>query len=290
MRITILVIAFILSISVLASLPVSCDTSKASRENYPAFSISVEIPAPHRDFDGGKTPGSLMDKGYESAGLAYDIVITPVAPEFRSRSALDEYLNKMLGLTNRMQQYIASRHPSERWSVSSRNNMQFTGLTVDDFIMEASFSRIIPDHKASVSIAIAALKSDYSQIALVSVVGPRGRRPEIEAAAKAMSQSVDKIGSGNTQASANQGLKPDQIELFGVVESIASDSRSLVMKADTVSTHGQANTHLDPPRQKTVLLNSLPTEIAVGSRIRVVGQNSGSGKPIRAETLSLAGL
>ena len=287
MKVWYVVIASVLCVCVLSGVPASCDAQKVTWEVYQAYNISVEISSPHDSFNPSKTPGSLMDEGYLSGGLAYDVIVAPIAPALRSKAALDDYLNQMLGLTNRIQQAIASRHPSEKWNVSAKNGKEFTGITIDDFIMDPSFDKIASDHKASISMAIAALKSDYSQCLLVSVAGPRDRRSEIEAAAKAMAQSVDNASSEASQAATPPELRPDQIELIGVVKSISLRSKSLVMNVDTVNTRDQGSITLNPPRSKTVFASGFPKRIMVGSRLKVVGRNSGVGKPVRADVLLL---
>jgi hypothetical protein len=83
-------------------------------------------------------------------------------------------------------------------------------------------------------------------------------------------------------------LKQGQIELAGVVDAISADRRSVTVIVDTVTMPGQNPIDLSPARSKKVMLRQKLSWLAPGQRIRLLGKNTGIGKPMTADSLEKA--
>ncbi len=156
-----------------------------------------------------------------------------------------------------------------------------------------------PGMRAKMSVYAADLPSDKTRRLVLVFVGPAERSSEVEDLAQIALDSItftglkraDNTTAANTAVSdaRSQGLtlSRGQIALKGKVETISPQSKSLTMLADEVVAYGQSAVTLNPARRKIVNYSSLPEDVAVGTRILVIGPNSGTGKPMTAVTIVL---
>ena len=77
-------------------------------------------------------------------------------------------------------------------------------------------------------------------------------------------------------------LKKGEIQVVGVVESVALDGKVLTLTAQHIIMPESAPVKLDPPRRKVVRMKA-DAGIAVGDRVVVIGPNAGVGKAMDAD-------
>lgn len=80
-------------------------------------------------------------------------------------------------------------------------------------------------------------------------------------------------------------IKKGEIELAGSVTSIAPDCKTMILCVDSVIMPGQAPITLSPVRSKKVMLRYKLDWLAVGQRVRIMGKNTGIGKPMTADAV-----
>lgn len=92
-----------------------------------------------------------------------------------------------------------------------------------------------------------------------------------------------------------------EIALTGTVTSVRASARSLILAVTAVITPDGKTTQLPASRPKTILVNAdtsfvgaggaakALTDLQSGTAVRVLGRDSGSGKPLTARTISLTG-
>lgn len=77
-------------------------------------------------------------------------------------------------------------------------------------------------------------------------------------------------------------LKKGDIELSGAVNSISADGKTMMLCADSVKMPGQTPITLIPARPKKVMLRKKVDWLAAGQCVRIIGKNTGIGKPMTA--------
>jgi len=82
-------------------------------------------------------------------------------------------------------------------------------------------------------------------------------------------------------------LKKGEIELLGTVESVDEKRGEIVMMVSEITMPRLKPIPLDPHRRKIVLYKTLLPGIEPGARIRVIGKNTGVGRPVSADVLEL---
>ena len=140
------------------------------------------------------------------------------------------------------------------------------------------------------------LPSDQARMLAFFFVGPPERASEMDSLTQFVLNSVNFTTLKPVQATANAtsqilngtlALAKGQIALYGKVESLKVESKSMTLLVDKVVAFRQPAVALDPPRQKIVRYSALPAGVVVGSRVIVVGKNAGTGKPMTADTIKL---
>jgi hypothetical protein len=219
-------------------------------------------------------------------GLAIAVGVGRIPANMSASSAMDDMVRRM----NLM-----------RTSFETGQGVMFRGAS-GTFTLTKEMARGLPPSMpfrpgASVQMTIytTPLPRDPSLMLALYAGGPAVQAANVDNLAKLVLSSISFIelkpgaNSPATQQPSDSGavLTSGQIALCGKVQSIKAESKSLTMLADTVVAYGQKPANLSPPREKSVTYSELPKDVAVGSRIVVVGKNAGTGKPMNADSIKL---
>jgi len=305
-------LAFVLAVLVVATLPAVADDSGVLR--YPSYGFSVVLPTPREaiGLDLGQING--MIESYKANNLAYVVFATD---DIQPKNAT---ARQALGMIAQMGAAISAQAPEMGFHVLNGSNAQaiaatgFGARVSKDMATKSGKSAM--DWTTSVPAQLRAMFGDdiYQAVLIVpktetgrmivgvGIVGPGGQSPQIDAEVARVMQTLS-IGAQPAVASASNGpgassatasalkslssLKKGQIELIGIVSSLDKPGKSLVMMVSQVTSCGQAPVGLDPARQKKIFAKTIPAGVKEGSRIVVVGADSGVGKPVTADTIKV---
>lgn len=227
---------------------------------------------------------------YNCGGLGVAVMI----PKLDQKDSLNIDVDRLAGQTG-----------LGRTSFRSPQGVDFTGASgvlvlTQDMISGAPPSlQLKPGMRAKMCVYAARLPSDRLRALVLVFVGPSDKSSEVDSLVQTVLNSIDFSGLKRSDSrpaagaaapdAPNQGLalSPGQIALKGSVKTISAESKSLTMLADSVTAYGQTPVALNPARQKVINYSQLPAGVSVGSRILVIGPNSGTGKPMRADAVVL---
>ena len=236
-----------------------------------------------------------------SGEFIYLIRITKISPNTLTSTAIEQAIQAEWNFASRLA-------PVKRWEITSRGGELFKGASHEihpdeDMPDEAAVLKtVLKGRTGFICSSSAPVLDDSSPILTVGVIGHKGRDSEIENMAKYFAFGVAKLGKKPSPtvkpappkppevsppkpptAKPRPQLKKGQIEVSGVIASIASDKKSLDATVDQVRLPGGQPVKLDPPRKKKVILKSLPAGAAVGAKITAMGKDEGVGTPLKAE-------
>jgi len=231
----------------------------------------------------------------------YLIRITKVAPNTLTSTAIEQEIQAEWNFASRL-------GPAQRWEMTSRGGELFKGTSHaihpdEDMPDEAAVLKtVLKGRTGFICSSSAPVGDESSPILTVGVIGPKGRDSEVANMAKYFAYGVVKLGkkpSSPTKPAPPEPpevtppkppaskpppqLKKGQIEVSGVIASVASNKKSLVATVDQIRLPGGKLIKLDPPRDKKVILKSLPAGTMVGAKITAIGKDEGVGTPLKAE-------
>lgn len=270
---------------------IGADMGRWDTVSYQDWGLTVQIPAGAVKHPVPNQPTDGFYDVYSTNGCACVIAVTPVR-NLPTPTAIEKLIQEELAKSSGL-------GASRRWEQDSRQGELFKGLAGPvqlkgvDFLPEA-IGRIVAEDTAFQCISMAALGDDSSPVLRVGVFGPRHRENDITLIARGMAAFVKKSGpagkTADTPAEAPESaswptLKPGQIELEGVVAMVTPDRKSLALIVEVITMPGLNPIALNPARRKLVLLRQKMDWPAVGQRIRLLGANTGVGKPMTADLL-----
>ncbi len=282
------------------------------------WGFEVEMPKLAERYSMPEQAQAQLSELFVFDGLVYFVRVTPTAADALTPTAIEQRIQSLIKSS-------PARTRPERWELDAGQGVLFKGLshTVQlskDFPTEERYiSRVIKGETAFESVSMAPLGDDFSPIISVGIIGPGQRGAEIETRAKYAAHTLRKIrksapGSKEMESSskpsadattreiapapvtapgysprkpgeAPRSLKKGEIELVGTVESIGDEKGSLVMVVDQITMPKLKPIKLEPARSKTVFVKEIPPGIQVGTRITIIGRNTGVGNPMSADVL-----
>ena len=268
---------------------------------YEAWAFQIEVPRTARRVSLPATEEVELWELYAYGDFVYIAKVVKVPAGALTSTAIEQDIQAESNL-------FSKRGPTKRWEMDSKRGDLFKGLSCwarpDEDIPEAAveLGRVLRGRTGYMSAAWTPLKDEASPMLIVGVMGPKGRDNEIESLARFLVRGVTKTKAGASQPSkpttppptapkpppappSRPSLKKGDIEIVGVVESIAPDKKSLTLMADEVTLFGVNPLKLSTPRRKVVLLDKVPPGVSADARIVVIGRNKGVGVPIRADFL-----
>lgn len=268
--------------------------SPGNAVDYPEFGFSLTVPrASTRNPVPAPMPGVTADSFL--VGEVVIVVSVGKPPAGQTPSAAIEMA---LG-------QLANQLGTQRTSYLTAQGHEFKGA-VGDVKVTAEMAKAHPLAMQAFRAGSSARLCVYAAVPLLApdraliiyVGGPSNRSTVVDNLAQSVVKSVT-FNTGKaitskatpTASAATQvldgklSLNPGQIALYGEVKAIQAKPKELKMLVDTVVAYQQPVVELAPPREKTVMYTELPKDVKVGSRIVVVGKNTGTGKPITATTI-----
>jgi len=256
---------------------------------------------------------------YIFGDLIYFIKVTQSPADTLASTAIEQELQTFVTAT-------ATLGPSNRWEINSKRGDLFKGVSriirPEDFNQsEAGFlKKALWGRNGFQSVSMAALKDESGPIVSIGLIGPKSREKEVENIAKFAAFNVSKIGTATitpmtppaqqpkpvrepkAQPTKKQPAKPPtvapkkqavirkgDIALEGIVCSIDTTSKCMVMLVDQITLPKLQSIKLEPARRKTVFFRNLPAGVKQQIRIRIVGKNTGIGKAMTADVIAVEG-
>lgn len=298
MRLRGFLIASIMTLAIVCQCAAQNGAQPASPGNavdYPEFGFSLTVPrASTRNPVPAPMPGVTADSFLLGEMAIVVSVVKPPAGQTPS-AAIEMAIGQ-----------LTSKLGAQRTSYLTAQGHEFKGA-VGDVKVTAEMAKAHPlamqafragsSARLCVYAAVPPLAPDRALI--IYVGGPSNRSTVVDNVAQSVVKSVTfntgkaipSIAAPAASATPTQvldgklSLNPGQIALYGEVKSIKDKPKELKMLVDRVVAYEQATVELVPPRDKTVIYAELPKEVKVGSRVVVVGKNTGTGKPITATTI-----
>lgn len=277
---------------ILASACALAQADKWETVRYEKWQAGVQIPSARSKHDLPAQPEGTMCELYAIGELACYIKITPT-PETELASTAIE---RAIQAETRQSEKLGA---VKRWEQNSKQGDLFKGFTGpikldggDPF--QAEISRIIGGDTGIECVSMAPLGDDTAPIIRIGVIGPPNKQNEVVATARGMAALVTRYNiSSGTHASPEPEpapkprptLKKGDIEIEGVVTSVAADRKSVVLNAEFIRLPGQDRIALSPPRTKQVRLKSRLDWIVQGTRVILIGKNTGIGRPMTADVI-----
>jgi hypothetical protein len=235
---------------------------------------------------------------YAAGGLACVVQVTPTASDALASTAIEQAIQADVKEASKL-------GSAARWEATSKQGDLFKGFTgrvqlSKTDAAQAMVFRSIGADSGVQSVALAPLGDESAPVLRIAVVGIPNRENEVVAMAKAIASLVTTGPQPLVQAPNPEptptpaptpvakpwaALKSGEIELAGTVESVSKDGRTVTMTVDTVTVIGQEPITLSPTRPKRVLLKSKLRWLTQGLYVRLIGKNSGVGKPIQADAM-----
>ena len=243
---------------------------------------------------------------YISGGLACVMQVNPTSSDALASTAIEQTIQADLKLASKI-------GPASRWESTSKNGDLFKGYTGPVVLnksdaTQAAVIQAIGASKAVQSVAMAPLGDESAPMLKIVVIGTPDKEKEVVGLAKDIASLVvvDKKPVSEGPAPAPKpaptpaatpkpavkaavkpwpALKAGEIELMGVVDSVSKDGKTVMMTIYTVKVMNQEPVELQPSRAKKVLIERKQGWIAPGTFVRIVGPNSGEGKPIKAKRI-----
>lgn len=273
--------------------------------SYEKWGFTIQLPSGSVKHAIDSAPANGVCDVFESKGLVCVVKVSPASDDLPTSTAIEQSIQAEVKLSSKLGSV-------KRWEQESKQGELFKGfsggaqLSAEDPV-QAAIGKILGDASVVECAAMAPVGDDNSPILCVSVFGPSTRQMEVITTAKGIAAFVSR-GAGAAKAKAPQpkqrvaaakpapkpvikswpALKKGQIELAGVVESVDPKGKSLIVMVDLVTVIGTDPIALSPARSKTVLLRNKLVGVSVGQRVRLIGKNTGVGKPITADAVEPA--
>ncbi len=263
---------------------------------YEVFGFAVNVPQTSvKQAIAVQEPIKLCE-AFRYGNLVYLVKVTAVPEEMLPATAIEKALQSLAAADG----WLAG---AKRWEIEV-GDLLFKGLAgsyaVDkDQPVAQVLKPALAGRKAYCCMAMAPLGDRFAPVVELSVVGPASRAQEIDdlarffvykfsraapkplsTAAAAPTSKAPQVVSGE----ARRTLKKGDIELIGRVEQIDASGKTLTVFVDRIRMPNTGYIALDPPRRKTIYLKSpLPQTINADAQVRVIGFNTGVGKPMTAD-------
>ncbi|MDH7601617.1 MAG: hypothetical protein QHI38_05645 [Armatimonadota bacterium] len=264
---------------------------------YDAFGFAVSVPQTSvKQMVVPEEPVKLCE-AFRYGSLVYLVKVTAVPEEMLTATAIEKSLQSFAAADGLMP-------GARRWEMEI-GGILFKGLAggfkLSETIPEAAVVKpVLAGKEAYGCMAMAPLGDRFSPIVELWVIGPKSRASEIEDLGRffvyRFSKSVSKTvptattptsvtSPQRTSVESKRALKKGDIELIGRIEHVESSARTLTLVVERIRMPNTGYIVLDPPRRKTVYLKSAVPELAADDRVRVVGFNTGVGKPMTADII-----
>ncbi|MGQ9454628.1 MAG: hypothetical protein ACUVRS_06655 [Armatimonadota bacterium] len=264
---------------------------------YEQFGFTVYVPhTAVRETLSADKPEVLCDT-FRYGDLVYLVKVTEVPSDTLTVTAVEK---KLQVLTSSGGSLVGAR----RWELEIGETL-FKGLsgrfTLDMSLPEAAvIKRALGAKGAHCCFAMAPLGDRFSPIVELGVVGPASRSSEIEdlarffvykfsrgAAGVSIAAAEDRGKRSSSKPTSNpDSLKKGDIELVGRVEHVDRSAKSFILIVERIRMPQTGYIMLDPPRRKVVYFREpLPEQVKEGATVRVVGFNTGVGKPMTADVI-----
>lgn len=264
---------------------------------YEAFGFAVNVPqASVKQAIPVQEPAKLCE-AFRYGNLVYLVKVTAVPEEMLPATAIEKTLQSLTSPEGAMA-------GARRWEIEI-GDLLFKGLAGSYAVQEGQpeaqvLKSVLRDREAYCCMAMAALADRFSPIVELSVVGPASRAREIDDLARFFVYKFSKVAPKlvptttaptstarpGTSGEARRTLKKGDIELIGRIEYIDASNKTLILIVDRIRMPNTGYIALDPPRRKTIYLRSpLPHTISADAQVRVIGFNSGVGKPMTADLI-----
>lgn len=279
----------------------------AAVHRYDAYGFTVSIPAgaeriPMRDLGGGG-----MQEAYDSGGLGYVIIATSDvgARGMSARAALAMQMQVM--------DMIGPKVPELHYHSLTATTSQ--GVQAKGYAITGSAGKAggrVPTEIASrygsdlaVGLIAVPIVDNPALIGAVVVIGPVGRASEVDSQLIQVAGTIligkptlARYGVGaNGKNKTDVPLQPDikpmselkkgQIELVGVVKSTDAVGKCVDMLVGQAVPFGGHGAIIDPPRLKRVYVKEIAEGVKEGVVIIVVAKDTGPGKSVTADTLTV---
>lgn len=292
--------------------------------HYESFGFSVALPSDCQPVSlGSVAPGAGLQEAFSSNGLAYIVIATSagIPQGVTAHTAVNLAVQQINAAMSKVPG--ASAHLISA-TTASGEGVQGFGVAVSDS-SRASMGKIPSEvkrmfgssvYQAAVFVPVV---DSPAVIAVIAVVGPSSREGEVAGKLMEVTRSftIGKSGAGTGSSTASPGsrdsgltlkrgpksktpiappqpdikpisqLKKGQIELVGVVKSTDAAMKSLdmlVTQAVPFTGHGVM---INPPRLKRVYVKEIAEGVKEGAVILVVAGDTGPGKSVTADTLTL---
>jgi len=279
---------------------------------YDAYGFSVTLPAGSERIALEDLGGGGMQEAYQSGGLAYVIIATAnVQPRGMSATAAVNMMAQMMD-------YIKSKDPSIPIHSLSGTTSQGVaakgfGLTGNQGASEKAraMSRMPLEiarmfgSDAAVALLLVPVVEQPAMMGGILVVGPAARASECDSQVAQVVSTIVlskptrdaglSVRKGSKTPAAPAGpevksineLKKGQIELVGVVKSTDSAGKCVDMLVGQAVPFGGHGAMLNPPRLKRVYVSEIAEGVKEGAVIIVVAKDTGPGKAVTADTLTV---
>lgn len=293
--------------SILAPTCARAQLAKWETVSYEKWGFALQIPSGSQKQALPDQPRDTTYDIYAAGGLACIVKVAPTPDDQLASTAIERAIQAEVKESSKL-------GPARRWEQSSKQGDLFKGFMVVTQLnnvsaADSTISKIVGENTAFECVSMAPLGDETSPILRVGVIGPKSRQAEVIATAKGVAAFVSKIGSEPAVPPADvptpRKLIPEpkpatapqpkpkpwpaprkgEIELTGIVDAVSSDRRIMNVVVDTVKLPGQDPITLTPARPKKVLLRQKPGWLIAGQRVRILGKNTGVGKPMTADSL-----
>lgn len=282
------------------------------RVAFAEWGFSVEIPKPYEKSTVLHSNNTLDCQVFVSGDYAYVVRVTKLPANTLASTYIEQIIQADVK--------SAPAGTTRRWELDTRQGELFKGLTrpVESDLGEArAIAKLLNGEPGVQSIAMAPVKDEKSPVLSVGVVARESLREQAELRADVLTAFLkfDRLATKPKPADTppptpptpeppkpprpavvqptppkpvvkpapRYTLKKGDIELAGNVTSVAEDRKSLEMSVTSVRMPGESPVKIDPPREKKVLVASLPADVKTGSKVVIAGKNAGVGKPMTAE-------
>ena len=308
------------SLLLLCAVAALAETTAGAVHTYESYGFSVSLPSTCQPVSLGNIGGGAgLQEAYQANGLAYVVlgINIPIPKNMSVRTAVSMGVQQVSSMSSKI--------PGANVNLVSATTAD--GEPVQGFSMtviestRSTMGKIPPEVKAlfGTSIYQAAVivpvKESPATIGVIAVVGPSSRQGEVisqmmqvaatftrgkSAVAGSFTSGSREVmtgasGKGSKGAAAppqpivksiNQ-LKKGQIELVGVVKQTDAAHKSLDMLVSQAVPFGGNGVMINPARLKRIYVNAITEDLKEGAIIIVVGGDTGPGKAVTADTITV---
>lgn len=311
------VVVAILVLVVVAS--ALAQTPATTVHKYDSYGFSVSLPSDCQPVSLGNLASAEMQEAYKSNGLAYVVLATSgqIPRGMSAHSAVNLAVQQISSQSAKMPgANVRLISASTGQGVSA----QGFGMTVGDGGKGRSAGlpqEVVSQFGQSIyqAVVLIPVVDSPAVIGVVAVVGPSGRQGDIDSQLLQTVQTftLARLGSAGSSGGARdvftqRGTKgsknapaappqPDikpfntlvkgQIELVGVVKSTDASLKCVDMLVGQAVPFGGHGTMLSPPRLKRVYVKELAEDVKEGAVIVVVAGDTGPGKSVTADKLTV---